>query len=190
MCNLVWSFIDVAPPRLLFSVYSTLVRRVNIDGQNLVTIYSATYPRALDFDYQWVLLYSCDYNNMVIFIKRLEYVFWVDFSNDRIIRARGIETPSSYQTLVSSGITCAGMWKHRNVCAVSIHNGYFDFDTDGLAWDWVGGNLYWTDYCQHDIEVYNPLSGYRSVIINSGLIEPHTIVADPTTRWVKFQCLV
>ena len=56
------------------------------------------------------------------------------------------------------------------------------FDSDGLAWDWVGGNLYWTDYCQDDIEVYNPLSGYRSVIINSGLIEPHAIVADPTTR--------
>ena len=52
MCNLLCPLFDVAPPRLLFTVYSTLVRRVNTDGQNLVTIYTATYPRALDFDYQ------------------------------------------------------------------------------------------------------------------------------------------
>lgn len=40
-----------------------------------------------------------------------EYIFWVDFSNDRIIRGRGVETPSSpYTTLVNSGISCAGMF--------------------------------------------------------------------------------
>ena len=66
----------------------------------------------------------------------------------------------------------------NNLCSKS----QLYFDTDGLAWDWIGGNLYWTDYCQDDIEVYNPLSGYQSVIFNSGLIKPHAIVADPTTR--------
>lgn len=40
----------LAPPRLLFSVYSNLIRRVNIDGDNLVTVYSTFYPRALDYD--------------------------------------------------------------------------------------------------------------------------------------------
>ena len=47
--------------------------------------------------------------NYVSITDRQEYVFWVDFTNDRIIRGRGIETPSStYTTLVTSGITCAG----------------------------------------------------------------------------------
>ena len=35
-------------------------------------------------------------------------MFWVDFSNSRIVRGNGIETPSSYTTLVKTGITCAG----------------------------------------------------------------------------------
>lgn len=46
------TYLISAPPRLLFSVYSALVRRVNTDGQNLITLYSATYPRALDFDFR------------------------------------------------------------------------------------------------------------------------------------------
>lgn len=53
---------------------------------------------------------------------------------------------------------------------------------DGLAWDWIGENIYWTDYCQDEIEVYNPRSGHRTVIINTGLREPRAIVVDPTTR--------
>ena len=45
--------LSLAPPRLLFSVQSSnLIRRVNTDGQNLVTLYSTTHPRALDFDFQ------------------------------------------------------------------------------------------------------------------------------------------
>ena len=53
---------------------------------------------------------------------------------------------------------------------------------DGLAWDWISEKLYWTDYCQDDIEVYDPTSGYRAILFNTGLIEPHAIVVDPTTK--------
>jgi DNA-binding beta-propeller fold protein YncE len=53
---------------------------------------------------------------------------------------------------------------------------------DGLAWDWINEKLYWTDYCQDDIEVYDPTTGYRAVLFNTGLIEPHAIVVDPTTK--------
>ena len=42
----------LAPPRLLFSVYSNLIRRINTDGENLMTVYTTTYPRALDYDFQ------------------------------------------------------------------------------------------------------------------------------------------
>lgn len=110
----------------------------------------------------------------------------MDYSNDRIIRARGIETPSSsYTTLVSSDIACAGMLEFTRLVSLSldkIKKSLVLLHADGLAWDWIGGNVYWTDNCQDDIEVYNPLSGYRSVIVNTGLSQPYAIVVDPTTR--------
>ena len=53
---------------------------------------------------------------------------------------------------------------------------------DGLAWDWIAGNLYWTDYCQDHIEVFNLQSGHRTIIIQSGLTDPRAIVVDPTTK--------
>lgn len=42
-------------------------------------------------------------------------MFWVDFSNDRIVRGLGIETPSSYTNLVTSGLECAGMLSLQTV---------------------------------------------------------------------------
>lgn len=53
---------------------------------------------------------------------------------------------------------------------------------DGLAWDWISEKLYWTDYCQDDIEVYDARTGFRTVLFNTGLTEPHAIVVDPTTK--------
>lgn len=42
----------LAPPRLLFSVYSNRVQRVNTDGQNYINLYTVSYPRAMDFDFE------------------------------------------------------------------------------------------------------------------------------------------
>lgn len=49
-------------------------------------------------------MYDCSF-----FKLRQGYVFWVDFTNDNINRATGIETPGATITnLVTTGITCAG----------------------------------------------------------------------------------
>ena len=107
-------FISLAPPRILFSMYSShLIQRVNIDGENLMTVYSASYPRALDYDIQLdivtqficILLYP-----LLIILCRRGYVFWVNFNSDRIVRGQGIETPSTYTELVTSDISCVGTY--------------------------------------------------------------------------------
>jgi hypothetical protein len=53
---------------------------------------------------------------------------------------------------------------------------------DGLAWDWVSQKIYWTDNCDDDIEVYDTITGYRAVLFNTGLSQPHAIVVDPSTK--------
>lgn len=59
----------------------------------------------------------------------------------------------------------------------------------GLAWDWVNQKLYWTDYCDDDIEVYDPVTRVRRVLFDVGLTEPYAIVVDPTTGYVTMQCI-
>lgn len=56
---------------------------------------------------------------------------------------------------------------------------------DGLAWDWVNEKLYWTDNCDDDIEVFDPATGYRRILIETGLSNPTSIVVDPGTRYVS-----
>ena len=54
------------------------------------------------------------------------------------------------------------------------------FFTEGLAWDWINKKIYWTDYCQDEIEVYDPVSNYRRVLTSTGT-SPYSIVVDPGT---------
>ena len=65
------------------------------------------------------------------------------------------------------------------------------FPLAGLAWDWMNQKLYWTDYCDDDIEVYDPSTQVRRVLFEVGLSEPRAIVVDPTTWYVctHYDCL-
>ena len=42
-----------APLGLLFTLYQPYVRRVDVDGANIRTLYSGGYPFAVDFDYRY-----------------------------------------------------------------------------------------------------------------------------------------
>ncbi len=49
---------------------------------------------------------------------------------------------------------------------------------DGVAVDWVGGNLYWCDKGRDTIEVSKLNGAYRTVLFNTGLREPRAIAVD------------
>ena len=51
--------------------------------------------------------------------------------------------------------------------------------------------LYWSDACNNDIEVYDPESGHRKMLIDTGSGgDPRDIVVDPTTRLHTFLAIV
>ena len=65
-------------------------------------------------------------------------------------------------------------------CGYSLH--VLFVTKGGIAWDWVNEKLYWTDFCKKVIEVYDPSSGYRRVLLNTGINSYNKdIVVDPTT---------
>ena len=51
---------------------------------------------------------------------------------------------------------------------------------EGLAWDWVGRKIYWTDTENRTIEVLDPATGFHKTLINTGEgSKPRAIVVDP-----------
>uniref|UniRef100_A0A8B9N6U5 LDL receptor related protein 1 n=1 Tax=Accipiter nisus TaxID=211598 RepID=A0A8B9N6U5_9AVES len=59
-----------------------------------------------------------------------------------------------------------------------MHINGSNVNPDGLAVDWVGGNLYWCDKGRDTIEVSKLNGAYRTVLVNSGLREPRALVVD------------
>ena len=59
-----------------------------------------------------------------------------------------------------------------------------DISIDGISWDWINEKLYWTDTCNDVIEVYDPATGYRRVLLYTGTNSNNRdIVVDPTTGY-------
>ena len=59
---------------------------------------------------------------------------------------------------------------------------------DGIAWDWINEKLYWNDVCKDTIEVFDPATGYRRVLLYTGTSSNNRdIVVDPTTGQVMGQ---
>ena len=49
---------------------------------------------------------------------------------------------------------------------------------EGLAVDWVGGNLYWCDPVHDTIEVSKLNGSYPTVLVNTDLDRPRSIAVD------------
>lgn len=54
--------------------------------------------------------------------------------------------------------------------------------TESLAVDWVGRNLYWTDYVLETIEVSKLDGTHRTVLVSENVTNPRGLVVDPRDR--------
>ncbi|CAF1581398.1 unnamed protein product, partial [Rotaria sordida] len=87
--------------------------------------------------------------------NRTNTYFWADFITN-IIYTR-TERANNYTKLITSG----------NSLIIDI------------AFDWIGGNLYWTDYMLEHVEVATMDGRYRRVLYHENLTNPWSIVVDP-----------
>ena len=51
--------------------------------------------------------------------------------------------------------------------------------TESLAVDWVGRNLYWTDYVLETVEVARLDGSHRTVLVSENVTNPRALVLDP-----------
>ena len=73
---------------------------------------------------------------------------------------------------------------HPNGSNVQVIADYDIHSPDGLAFDWIARNLYWTDAGEPSmasarIEVARANGTSRKILISSDLFEPRAIVVDP-----------
>ncbi|XP_023673593.2 low-density lipoprotein receptor-related protein 6-like isoform X1 [Paramormyrops kingsleyae] len=93
----------------------------------------------------------------VDFVFAQSFLYWSDVSEEAIKRAAFNWSGSSQQSTVLSGLQ----------------------SPDGLACDWLGSKLYWTDSEANRIEVANLDGSLRKVLFWQELDQPRAIAVDP-----------
>ncbi|XP_050407937.1 low-density lipoprotein receptor-related protein 6 [Patella vulgata] len=97
----------------------------------------------------------------VDFLYNENSIFWTDVSEEVIKRTYLNDTQNSI------GVITTGL-----------------VSPDGLACDWLGRKLYWTDSETNRIEVSNLDGSYRTVLFWQGLDQPRAIALDPLNGYM------
>ncbi|XP_032392314.1 low density lipoprotein receptor a [Etheostoma spectabile] len=91
-------------------------------------------------------------------------IYWSDISQKKIYRAQmdSAEDPAHHSVLISSGIDAP----------------------EGIAFDWIHGNLYWTDSIRSSVSVVTADGSRRKTLFHQGLSKPRGIVVDPHSNFI------
>ncbi|XP_070183011.1 low-density lipoprotein receptor-related protein 1-like [Littorina saxatilis] len=92
------------------------------------------------------------------FLYEEKYLFWTDVGDDKIYRGTIISnTVTDIQRIIDVGLAT----------------------TEGLAVDWVGGNIYWVESNLDQIEVARLNGSNRTTLLAGNMQSPRAIVLDP-----------
>lgn len=89
-------------------------------------------------------------------------IFWSDMKLKKIFRVN--RNGSELKEVISNGLDLV----------------------EGIAFDWVGRNLYWVDSRLHTLEATDEWGKHRVVVLSRNVSQPRGIVLDPDTGWVFF----
>ncbi|XP_023647493.1 low-density lipoprotein receptor isoform X1 [Paramormyrops kingsleyae] len=91
-------------------------------------------------------------------------IYWSDLFQKKIYRTdmESAANPSSHHAVIDTGIGAP----------------------EGLAIDWVHGNIYWTDSVYGTISVATSDGARRKTLIMHGLVKPRAIVVDPERNYM------
>ena len=71
------------------------------------------------------------------------------------------------------------MRAHHSIIGISLPEAYHCWSIAGLAVDWVGRHLYWTDMQTQQIEVSSLDGKWRMALLSDDLKYPRGIAVDP-----------
>ncbi|CAL1588509.1 unnamed protein product [Knipowitschia caucasica] len=91
-------------------------------------------------------------------------IYWSDISQKKIYRAQmdAAENPSSHNILIGTDIEAP----------------------EGIAFDWIHRNLYWTDSVRSTVSVVSADGTRRKTLFRQGLSKPRAIVVDPHNNFL------
>ncbi|XP_043939564.1 prolow-density lipoprotein receptor-related protein 1 [Protopterus annectens] len=132
--------------------------KVIADDEPFLIFANRYYLRKLSLDGRNYTLLKQGLNNAVAldFDYREQMIYWTDVTTQGSMIRRMHINGSDVQVLHRTGLS----------------------NPDGLAVDWIGGNLYWCDKGRDTIEVSKLNGAYRTVLVNSGLREPRALAVD------------
>ena len=89
-------------------------------------------------------------------------IYWSDMETKKIMTVKKLEAKP--KVLISSGLSLV----------------------EGLAFDWIGRNLYWLDSKLNTIEVSRETGDHRMILVNENITQPRGLSLDPMpdARWL------
>ncbi|XP_072036117.1 low-density lipoprotein receptor-related protein 2-like [Amphiura filiformis] len=99
--------------------------------------------------------------------------------------AVGIDYDSEGNTLFWTDVS-SGKISRLDIKTLAQETLITEVASDGVSYDWINQNIYWTDFATNTVEVAKADGSYRTVLYDTDLDDPRGIVVDPREGFLYF----